>query len=159
MVTVLLLAFCLTRVFVFRFSYPATDNVFNQIPLGSSSSFSVGRPKLPPCISISTFCRAFPYHVIFDREMNLLQLGVAFLRVVGHQSAAGLSFSKKSGRRIRASFNQYFHIISPHNEENLEVKFSWILKFVNQPFAVLVKGLRRNSSIVEKQQTHLEVSV
>jgi len=108
-----------------------------------------------PCISISTFCRAFPYHVVFDREMNLLQVGIAFMRVVGPQLSEALSLAKKGQKR--ASFNRYFHIISPHNEENLEVKFSSILKFVNQPFAVLVKGLRRNSVIMDKQQAHLEV--
>ena len=94
--------------------------------------------------------------MIFDRNMSLLQVGVSFLRVVGPQSAAS-AFRKNSGRN-KGTFNEFFHIVSPQKETEEETKFSWILKFRNQPFAVMVKGLRRASLDADGiRRAHLEV--
>lgn len=38
--------------------------------------------SLEPKISVQTFCRIFPFHIMFDREMVITQTGVAISRVM-----------------------------------------------------------------------------
>lgn len=35
-----------------------------------------------PLISTATFCRIFPFHIMFDRQMNIVQVGKSVSRVI-----------------------------------------------------------------------------
>lgn len=37
---------------------------------------------LEPKVSPATFCRVFPFHIMFNRDMRIVQTGTTILRVV-----------------------------------------------------------------------------
>ena len=79
--------------------------------------------RLDQKIGTSTFCRAFPWHFMLDRTMQLVQLGVGFMRLFG-------SDLKKHGRHM----DTYFHLKKPQ----VEAHFDKILKKANSPFVLAV---------------------
>ncbi|XP_026691493.2 guanylate cyclase soluble subunit alpha-2 isoform X1 [Ciona intestinalis] len=94
-------------------------------------------------IGVSTFCRAFPFHLIFNKELELLQVGVAFLRVLSADRAASVVYGKKS-KLPRTLFNDQFTIVSPTLQTN-EINFETLLQFVNEPFTIQLKKLENPS--------------
>lgn len=89
-------------------------------------------------IGTSTFCRAFPWHFMVDRNMQLVQLGVGFMRLFGTEL-------KKMGRHLAT----YFQMKKPTVEPN----FDKILKKANSPFVLAVCHVTKDS-----RKTKLEVS-
>jgi hypothetical protein len=89
-------------------------------------------------IGTSTFCRAFPWHFMVDRNMQLVQLGVGFVRLFGSEL-------KKMGRHLAT----YFQMKKPTVEPN----FDKILKKANSPFILAVCHVTKDS-----RKTKLEVS-
>lgn len=89
-------------------------------------------------IGTSTFCRAFPWHFMVDRNMQLVQLGVGFMRLFGSEL-------KKMGRHLAT----YFQMKKPTVEPN----FDKILKKANSPFVLAVCHVTKDS-----RKTKLEVS-
>jgi len=99
--------------------------------------------RLDQNIGMSTFCRAFPWHFMVDRSMQLVQLGVGFIRLFG----ADL---KKMGRHL----DTYFQLKKPHQ---VEPQFDKILKKANSPFVLAVRHVS-----IGKQESHkakLQVSL
>lgn len=90
-------------------------------------------------IGTSTFCRAFPWHFMVDRNMQLVQLGVGFMRLFGSEL-------KKMGRHLAT----YFQMKKPTVEPN----FDKILKKANSPFVLAVCHVTKDS-----RKTKLEVSL
>lgn len=89
-------------------------------------------------IGTSTFCRAFPWHFMVDRHLQLVQLGVGFMRLFGAEL-------KKMGRHLAT----YFQMKKPTVEPN----FDKILKKANSPFILAVCHVTKDS-----RKTKLEVS-
>ncbi len=89
-------------------------------------------------IGTSTFCKAFPWHFMVDRNMQLVQLGVGFMRLFGPEM-------KKMGRHLAT----YFQLKKPTVEPN----FDKILKKANSPFVLAVCHVTKDS-----RKTKLEVS-
>ena len=54
-------------------------------------------------ISPATFCRAFPFHVMFDRQMNIVQAGSSITRVIPQMNE-------------ESRINDLFEMIRPHME-------------------------------------------
>uniref|UniRef100_A0A4W5PUT0 guanylate cyclase n=1 Tax=Hucho hucho TaxID=62062 RepID=A0A4W5PUT0_9TELE len=72
------------------------------------------------CIDLKTFCNAFPFHIVFDKELMVRQAGVNIQKIV-----PGL-------QTISIHLDQYFSIVHP------EVTFtiSSIRKFINSHFVL-----------------------
>ena len=109
-------------------------------------------PVLSTRICGSTFCQVFPYHLVFDRNMTLLQVGVAFAKGLNLK----LTASEVDGPSEKADFNKFFQIASPKTDPDDEIKFSWIQKLINQSFTILVKATRQDEP-KDKRRTYLEV--
>ncbi|XP_073954227.1 guanylate cyclase 1 soluble subunit alpha 2 [Choristoneura fumiferana] len=76
-------------------------------------------------IGVASFCKAFPWHFVTDRRLELVQLGSGFMRLFGtHLATRG------------SSLNTYFRLIRPRG---VPIEFREILKRVNTPFMFAVK--------------------
>uniref|UniRef100_A0A8C1VV42 guanylate cyclase n=1 Tax=Cyprinus carpio TaxID=7962 RepID=A0A8C1VV42_CYPCA len=72
------------------------------------------------CIDLKTFCNAFPFHIVFDEELQVRQAGVTIQRIVpGLQSRCG-------------QLDQYFNIQHPQVTFNI----CSIRKFINSHFVL-----------------------
>ncbi|CAG5117368.1 unnamed protein product, partial [Candidula unifasciata] len=77
-------------------------------------------------IGVRTFCDCFPFHVVFDENLNITQLGTALARmIVPNVSSKGMHFST------------YFDVLKP----TVKFSLSSILSRVNSSFFVRTKGL------------------
>lgn len=81
-------------------------------------------------ISMETFCKAFPFHMIFNQNFEIIQMGSALVRVLGS------SLVNNNGR-----LSDYFTLVRPE----IEWSFSSIQAQCNSSFL-----LHLNSSISEK---------
>ncbi|XP_076274488.1 guanylate cyclase 1 soluble subunit alpha 2 isoform X2 [Rhynchophorus ferrugineus] len=96
-----------------------TDRVTS--PLGDSPTSD----SLP--MSISTFCRAFPWHFVIDRRLELVQLGSGFMNLFGcHLKSHGTSVAT------------YFEF---HRPRSLTLSFNEIIMRANTPFVLALKQL------------------
>uniref|UniRef100_H2Z229 guanylate cyclase n=1 Tax=Ciona savignyi TaxID=51511 RepID=H2Z229_CIOSA len=95
------------------------------------------------CIGVYTFSRAFPFHIVVNQNMALLQVGVAFLRVMAHDQAAKIVYASKS-KLPRAFFNEHFEIKSPVFNKNVD--FNALLKSVNEPFTLQLRKPENSES-------------
>ncbi|XP_049878664.1 head-specific guanylate cyclase [Pectinophora gossypiella] len=76
-------------------------------------------------IGVASFCKAFPWHFITDRRLELVQLGGGFMRLFGtHLASHG------------SSLNTYFRLLRPRG---VPLDFREILKRVNTPFMFCLK--------------------
>lgn len=89
-------------------------------------------------ISVQTLCCAFPCHIVFDNNMEIQQLGVALLRMIGH------SLTQRG-----TSMTTYFHLIRP----DISFTFNSILHRTNSSFQLKLKP---NSSDDSKSQMELK---
>lgn len=71
-------------------------------------------------MNVMSFCKAFPFHVMFDEDLTVIQAGVAILRVL----------NKKSSNKVK--FNELFTLVRP----KLTVSFAPILAHINTVFVV-----------------------
>ncbi|XP_051882072.1 guanylate cyclase soluble subunit alpha-2 [Pristis pectinata] len=110
--------------------YDNATNV-NLLPQGLTHSPSDLR------ISISTFCRAFPFHFMFDPSMLILQLG------------EGLRKQLKYDTHKILKFQDCFEIASP----KICCTFQWILSKLSTPFVIRAKpdgtGLESHDKVME----------
>lgn len=74
-------------------------------------------------MNVMSFCKAFPFHILFDEELTIIQAGVAILRVLNRQSAREMKF------------NEVFNLQRP----KLNVNFAPILAHINTVFVVETK--------------------
>lgn len=78
-------------------------------------------------MGVPTFCKAFPWHFVIDRRLELVQLGAGFMRVFGcmlttHGTTA----------------TTYFEF---HRPKSLTLSFKEIVKRANTPFVLAIKKL------------------
>ncbi|XP_026471667.1 head-specific guanylate cyclase-like [Ctenocephalides felis] len=76
-------------------------------------------------IGVASFCKAFPWHFIMDRKLELVQLGAGFARVFGADVI-------RAGRRAE----NYFRFVRPCG---LAMNFQEIKKRTNTPFVVALE--------------------
>ncbi|XP_075235002.1 guanylate cyclase 1 soluble subunit alpha 2 [Lycorma delicatula] len=75
-------------------------------------------------IGVATFCKAFPWHFIIDRKLEIAQLGAGFIRIFGNQAT-----------QLGTPVETYFEFRQPRG---VEVSFSGIVKRANSPFLLAV---------------------
>ncbi|XP_012287287.1 head-specific guanylate cyclase [Orussus abietinus] len=78
-------------------------------------------------MGVASFCKAFPWHFVVDRRLELVQLGTGFMRIFGHRL-------NQLGREI----STYFVFTRPRG---VSITFHEILKRANTPFVLTLKGL------------------
>ncbi|VVD02333.1 unnamed protein product [Leptidea sinapis] len=85
-------------------------------------------------IGVASFCKAFPWHFVTDKRLELVQLGGGFMRLFGsHLSTHG------------SSLGTYFRMLRPRG---IPLDFREILKRVNTPFMFCLK-IPGSSSLAE----------
>ncbi|XP_056418094.1 guanylate cyclase soluble subunit alpha-1 [Hyla sarda] len=89
------------------------------------------KPSLSPCkpqsyvvISASIFCKTFPFHFMFDTDMNMLQVGNGVKKLLNRKDIPG-----------KSNFEEYFEILSP----KISSTFSGIMTMLNMQFTIRVK--------------------
>ncbi|KAM6316710.1 guanylate cyclase soluble subunit alpha-2 isoform 1-T1 [Aegotheles albertisi] len=92
-------------------------NITKALPPGTSQS------PLDLRISISTFCRAFPFHLMFDPNMLVLQLG------------EGLRKQLRCDTHKTLKFQDCFDIVSP----KISATFERVLLRLSTPFVIRTK--------------------
>jgi guanylate cyclase soluble subunit alpha len=76
-------------------------------------------------IGVASFCKAFPWHFVVDRNLEFVQLGVGFMRIFGHQL-------NKHGNDI----STFFIFTRPRG---VTLTFHEILKRSNTPFVLTLQ--------------------
>ncbi|MEQ2175503.1 hypothetical protein GOODEAATRI_018546, partial [Goodea atripinnis] len=112
----------------------------------NSASVSTNRPPLPLstnpsdlCISLATFCRAFPFHLVLGHRMELLQLG------------EGLRKQARIEPHRILSFRDCFEIVSP----KMEPSFQGILLRLASPFTIRTRPDPMQAGTKEKVKSPL----
>jgi hypothetical protein len=103
---------------------------FESTTTSTSVSTSTSTCLSQNYIGTSTFCRAFPWHFMVDHNMQLVQLGVGFVRLFGSEL-------KKMGRHLATYF--------PMKKPTVEPNFDKILKKANSPFILAVCHVTEDS--------------
>ncbi|KAF7413731.1 hypothetical protein HZH68_002220 [Vespula germanica] len=76
-------------------------------------------------LGVASFCKAFPWHFVVDRNFEFVQLGVGFMKIFGH-------YLDRLGRGI----STYFVFTRPHG---ITLTFQEILKRANTPFVLTLQ--------------------
>ncbi|KAI4491652.1 hypothetical protein M0804_003044 [Polistes exclamans] len=76
-------------------------------------------------LGVASFCKAFPWHFVVDRNFEFVQLGVGFMKIFGH-------YLDRLGREI----STYFAFTRPHG---ITLTFQEILKRANTPFVLTLQ--------------------
>ena len=75
-----------------------------------------------PKINPDAFCRIFPFHILFDRSLNVVQLGRSIGRII-------------PAMRIGCNINDTFDVIRPH----MDLTFDSILAHINTVYVLRSK--------------------
>ncbi|RZF48979.1 hypothetical protein LSTR_LSTR003055 [Laodelphax striatellus] len=92
-------------------------SVDSQLQTTTQLSTAVGDLR----IGVATFCKAFPWHFVIDRRLEIIQLGVGFMRIFGAQ--------------LGTPVQTYFEFKLPRG---VEVSFEGIIKRANSPFLLAI---------------------
>jgi len=76
-----------------------------------------------PKIGSETFCRAFPFHVLFDRDMSIKQVGDSLRRI--------LADSIHNNCKV----TDFLHMVRPH----MDLTFSNVLAHINTVYVLITK--------------------
>ncbi|XP_021250916.1 guanylate cyclase soluble subunit alpha-3 isoform X3 [Numida meleagris] len=103
----------------------------NQPYLLYSIQVKSAKPSLSPCkpqsslvIPSSVFCKIFPFHFMFDKDMSILQVGNGIRRLLTRREF-----------QAKANFEEYFEILTP----KISCTFSGIMTMLNMQFTVRVR--------------------
>lgn len=103
------------------------------------------KPSLSPCkpqsyvvISAAIFCKTFPFHFMFDTDMNMLQIGNGVKKLLNRKDIPG-----------KSNFEENFEIISP----KIHSTFSAIMTMLNMQFTIRVK--RWDTTIEKSSEVRL----
>ncbi|KAF4526022.1 hypothetical protein B566_EDAN000815 [Ephemera danica] len=91
-------------------------------------------------MSVETMCKAFPWHFILDRKLELTQLGSGFMRLFGPHLPS-------LGRHV----GTYFEFTRPR----VPLNFDAILQSANTPFLLVIRQVTANCT---GKHTSTEVS-
>ena len=97
-----------------------SSSLVSQLHRAKSST----NPKELP-LGVSTFCKAFPFHLIIDRNLQIVQAGAALLRVTK-------TYRKKTKKLL---FEKLLQVVRPV----MNVKFETILEHINTVFIVVTR--------------------
>lgn len=78
-------------------------------------------------MGVATFCKAFPWHFVIDRRLELVQLGSGFMRLFG-------CLLKKYGTAAAT----YFEF---HRPRSMMLSFEEIVKRANTPFVLAIRKI------------------
>ncbi|KAJ1216262.1 hypothetical protein NDU88_003866 [Pleurodeles waltl] len=108
-----------------------SSEFINQPYLLYSVHMKNTKPSLSPCrpqssvvIPASLFCKTFPFHFMFDKDMVVLQIGNGIKRLLNKRDFPG-----------KTIFDEYFEILSP----KIGCTFSGIMTMLNMQFTIRVK--------------------
>ncbi|XP_014437890.1 guanylate cyclase soluble subunit alpha-1 isoform X1 [Tupaia chinensis] len=87
-------------------------------------ALSPGKPASSLAIPASLFCKTFPFHFMFDREMGVLQLGSGIRRLMSRRDFQG-----------KPRFEEYFEILTP----KIPPTFDGVMTVLNLQFVVRVR--------------------
>ncbi|GJQ77350.1 hypothetical protein Trydic_g20760 [Trypoxylus dichotomus] len=108
------------------FRYKIRANKRNLAPSTVKSSKN-SAPVANLQMGVPTFCKAFPWHFVIDRRLELVQLGSGFMRVFGCMlTTCGTAAAT------------YFEF---HRPRSLTLSFNEIVKRANTPFVLAIKKL------------------
>lgn len=103
----------------------------NQPYLLYSIQVKSAKPSLSPCkpqsslvIPASVFCKIFPFHFMFDKDMSVLQVGNGIRRLLTRREF-----------QAKPNFEEYFEILTP----KISCTFSGIMTMLNMQFTVRVR--------------------
>ncbi|XP_064637925.1 guanylate cyclase soluble subunit alpha-1-like [Lineus longissimus] len=88
-------------------------------------------------LTIKSFCRLFPFHFLFNRNMKVIQAGNAIQRLIG------------AGKLARGTVSDYFQIIRPVTGCSFEA----IFQCTNRPFIIQI---RKEDDVSPKQGMKLK---
>lgn len=87
-------------------------------------SLSPSKPQSSLVIPTSLFCKTFPFHFMFDKDMTILQFGNGIRRLMNRRDFQG-----------KPNFEEYFEILTP----KINQTFSGIMTMLNMQFVVRVR--------------------
>lgn len=93
------------------------------ILLSRAKNQTVDQMSLEPKISPATFCRAFPFHILFDTNMRITQTGFSLVRVI------------PTVARDDCRIDDVFEMVRPH----MEFDFHHILSHINTVYVLRTK--------------------
>ncbi|KAM6221390.1 guanylate cyclase soluble subunit alpha-1 isoform 2-T2 [Rhynchocyon petersi] len=104
----------------------------------SKPSLSPGKPPSSLVIPASLFCKTFPFHFMFDKEMTILQFGNGIRRLMSRRDFQG-----------KPNFEEYFEILHP----KINQTFSGIMTMLNMQFVVRVRrwdnSVKKSSKVMD----------
>lgn len=102
-------------------------------------SLSPGKPQSSLVIPASLFCKTFPFHFMFDKDMTILQVGNGIRRLMNRRDFQG-----------KPNFEEYFEILTP----KINQTFSGIMTMLNMQFVVRVRrwdnSVKKSSRVRER---------
>ncbi|EFA02348.1 head-specific guanylate cyclase [Tribolium castaneum] len=88
---------------------------------------STPTPDVDLQMGVATFCKAFPWHFVLDRKLDLVQLGSGFMRLFGRLLG-----------NLGKSVATYFEF---HRPRSITLSFGEIIKRANTPFVLAIRNL------------------
>ncbi|KAM7140405.1 guanylate cyclase soluble subunit alpha-1 isoform 1-T3 [Molossus nigricans] len=99
---------------------------------------SPGKPQSSLVIPASLFCKTFPFHFMFDKDMTILQFGNGIRRLMSRRDFQG-----------KPTFDEYFEILTP----KINQTFSGIMTMLNLQFVVRVRrwdnSVKKSSRVMD----------
>ena len=80
--------------------------------------------SMEPKISPATFCRAFPFHVLFDNDMIIQQAGTSLMRVIPRLKIG------------QSKIDKIFDMVRPH----MDFEFNHLLSHINTVYVLKTKS-------------------
>ncbi|XP_076294819.1 guanylate cyclase 1 soluble subunit alpha 2 [Lasioglossum baleicum] len=97
----------------------------NNLDTGASTFRPLSTTATDLRMGVASFCKAFPWHFVVDRQLELVQLGVGFMKIFGQHL-------NRLGRNIAT----YFAFTRPRG---VSLTFHEILKRANTPFVLTLQ--------------------
>ncbi|XP_004638771.1 guanylate cyclase soluble subunit alpha-3 [Octodon degus] len=101
-------------------------------------ALSPGKPQSSLVIPVSLFCKTFPFHFMFDRDLAILQVGNGIRRLMSRRDVQG-----------RPHFEEYFEILSPRISQT----FSGVMSMLNMQFVIRVRrwdgAVKKSSRVMD----------
>jgi len=106
-------------------------------------SLSPGKPQSSLVIPASLFCKTFPFHFMFDKDLTILQFGHGIRRLMNRRDFQG-----------KPNFEEYFEILTPRINQT----FSGIMAMLNMQFVIRVRrwdnSVKKSSRVLETEINH-----
>ncbi|XP_034968216.1 guanylate cyclase soluble subunit alpha-1 [Zootoca vivipara] len=117
----------------------------NQPYLLYSVQVKSAKPSLSPCkpqsslvIPASMFCKTFPFHCMFDKDMAILQVGNGIRRLLSRKEF-----------QAKPNFDEWFEILAP----KINSTFGGIMTMLNMQFTIRVRRgdntLKRSTGVMD----------